>query len=298
MRRQNDILWKSVLEEVFDDLLRFVYPGADQVFDMKRGFEFLDKELAEMYPEPEKEGDTRFVDKLVKVFRADGQEEWLLVHIEVQGETDDRPAFAERMFRYFYRIFDRFRKPVTAIAIYTGPDGKRMPGRFTYEFLNTRLVYQFNTLCMVDYEDEDLATNLNPFALVMLAAKKALDRGKDVDAKLLEGKLFVFRKLYERGIFGKPKMEAVLRFLNNYVRFEKSETNRIFTEEIDKITGKTNTMSIIEQVTELRVEEARREGDEKAVRLLLQNTEFSVEKIADLVGVAVAFVKEVKEGQQ
>jgi hypothetical protein len=57
-------------------------------------------------------------------------------------------------------------------------------------------------------------------------------------------------------------------------------------------------MSIIEQVTELRVEEARREGDEKAVRLLLQNTEFSVEKIADLVGVAVAFVKEVKEGQQ
>lgn len=236
MRRQNDILWKSVLEEVFDDLLRFVYTGADQVFDMKRGFEFLDKELAEMYPEPGKEGDTRFVDKLVK------------------------------MFRYFYRIFDRYKKPVTAIAIFTGPDGKRMPDRFAYEFLNTRL--------------------------------KALARGKDVDAKLLEGKLFVFRKLYERGIFGKPKMEAVLRFLNNYVRFEKSETNRIFTEEIDKITGKTNTMSIIEQVTELRVEEARREGDEKAVRLLLQNTEFSVEKIADLVGVTVVFVKEVKEGQQ
>ncbi len=298
MRRQNDILWKSVLEEVFDDLLRFVYTGADQVFDMNRGFEFLDKELAEMYPEPEKEGDTRFVDKLVKVFRADGQEEWLLVHIEVQGETDGRPAFAERMFRYFYRIFDRYRKPVTAIAIYTGPDGKRMPDRFTYEFLNTRLVYQYNTLCVVDYNDEDLATNVNPFALVMLAAKKALASGKDVDGKLLEGKLFVFRKLYERGIFGKRKMEAILKFLNNYVRFEKSETNRIFTEQVDQITGKLNTMDIFEQVTELRVEEARREGDEKAVRLLLQNTEFSMEKIADLVGVTVAFVKEVKEGQQ
>ena len=81
-----------------------------------------------------------------------------------------------------------------------------------------------------------------------------------------------------------------------YVRFEKPETNRIFSEEVDRITVKSHTMDFFEQVTELRVEEARREGDEKAVRLLLQNTEFSPEKIADLVGVSVTFVKEVKEG--
>jgi hypothetical protein len=60
MRRQNDILWKSVLEEVFDDLLRLMYTGADQVFDMKRGFEFLDKELSEMYPGRDRAGTTRF----------------------------------------------------------------------------------------------------------------------------------------------------------------------------------------------------------------------------------------------
>lgn len=42
---------------------------------MERGFEFLEKELAELYPEPEKESDTRFVDKLVKVYQRDGKEE-------------------------------------------------------------------------------------------------------------------------------------------------------------------------------------------------------------------------------
>ncbi len=52
-RRKNDILWKGMLEEVFDDLLRFIFPKADQIFEMKRGFEFLEKELGEMYPEPE-----------------------------------------------------------------------------------------------------------------------------------------------------------------------------------------------------------------------------------------------------
>jgi hypothetical protein len=36
-----------------------------------------------MHPEPEKKSDTKFVDKLVKVYQADGTEEWVLVHIEV-----------------------------------------------------------------------------------------------------------------------------------------------------------------------------------------------------------------------
>jgi hypothetical protein len=83
MRHNKDILWKGLLEIVFDDLLRFVFPDADQVFDLQRAFVFLDKELAEMYPEPEKESDVRVVDKLVKVFRRDGAEEWLLVHVEI-----------------------------------------------------------------------------------------------------------------------------------------------------------------------------------------------------------------------
>ena len=291
MRRKNDILWKTVLEEVFGDLLRFVFKDADQIFDMDRGFEFLDKELAEIYPEPEKDSHTRFVDKLVKVFRKDGREEWLLVHVEVQGETEakDRAGFAVRMLEYFTRIFFKHRKPVAAIAIFTGPDGKQMPDRFNYEFKNTRLEFQYHTLCILDYDDETLASSDNPFALVMLAAKKAMVSGKDVDAKLLEGKLFVFRKLYERGIFGKPNMEAILEFLNNYVRFENSKTNRIFTEEIDKITGNTNTMDR---------KEGRKEGDENAIRLFLQNTEFPIGKIANLVGVSVDFVRKVKEGKR
>jgi len=41
--RKSDILWKVIMEEVFPDLLRFIFPDADEVFNMARGFEFLDK---------------------------------------------------------------------------------------------------------------------------------------------------------------------------------------------------------------------------------------------------------------
>jgi len=54
-----------------------------------------------MYPEPEKESDTRFADKLIKVFNRQGEEDWILVHIEVQGDTSKRVQFTERMFRYY-----------------------------------------------------------------------------------------------------------------------------------------------------------------------------------------------------
>ena len=142
MRHNKDILWKGLLEWVFDDLLRFIFPDADKVFDMKKGFSFLDKELAEMYPEPERKTEVQIVDKLVKVFRKDGVEEWVLVHVEVQAKTDakDRPLFPERMFHYFIRCFDRYCRPVTAVAIFTGPDARRMPGSYYYSFMNTRLV--------------------------------------------------------------------------------------------------------------------------------------------------------------
>ena len=46
-----------------------------------------------------------------------------------------------------------------------------------------------------------------------------------------------------------------MTFLSNYILFANPETTRIFEEQLDDITGKTNPMGIIEQVTEMRVEE-------------------------------------------
>src|ERR1700749_2681760 len=110
MRKDRDILWKAVIDVVIDDLLRFVFPGADDLFNLERKVDFLDKELAELYPEPDKKSATREADQLVKVYRRDGGEEWVLIHLEIQGRNE--ADFPERMFRYYYRILDRWRHPV------------------------------------------------------------------------------------------------------------------------------------------------------------------------------------------
>jgi hypothetical protein len=46
------MLWKGLIEEMFDDLLRFMFPGIDEEVDFTKGIIFLDKEFGAIDPKP------------------------------------------------------------------------------------------------------------------------------------------------------------------------------------------------------------------------------------------------------
>lgn len=92
-------------------------------FDLNRKPEFLDKELDQLFPESA--NNRRYVDKLIKVYTLAGIEEWILVHVEVQGYRD--MDFARRMYIYYYRIMEKYNRPIAALAIYTDEDRKYHP---------------------------------------------------------------------------------------------------------------------------------------------------------------------------
>lgn len=54
-------------------------------------------------------------DRLVRVWLVEGEEAWLLVHVEVQSQ--EVPGFPERMFVYNYRVFDDHKHEVISPAI-------------------------------------------------------------------------------------------------------------------------------------------------------------------------------------
>jgi len=41
--KRDDTLWKAILEDLFDDFLVFFFKEDAKLFDLDRGFEFLDK---------------------------------------------------------------------------------------------------------------------------------------------------------------------------------------------------------------------------------------------------------------
>jgi hypothetical protein len=43
-----------------------------------------------------------------------------------------------------------------------------MPGSYKYEFLDTRLHYEYSKLCILDYSEQELGESDNPFAWVVI----------------------------------------------------------------------------------------------------------------------------------
>ncbi|MFZ1629694.1 MAG: cytosolic protein, partial [Anaerolineae bacterium] len=99
-----DSPWKDILDLQFEEFMAFFFPSAHAQINWRAGHEFLDKELQKITQDAAL--GRRIVDKLVKVQLKDGQEQWVLVHVEVQ--TQPAFGFPERMFVYHYRIRDRF----------------------------------------------------------------------------------------------------------------------------------------------------------------------------------------------
>ena len=57
------------------------------------------------------------------------------VPVEVQGQVDKQ--FAQRMFTYYSRLFDRYQRPVTAFAILSDNTRSFHPTSFEQEFPGT-----------------------------------------------------------------------------------------------------------------------------------------------------------------
>src|SRR5690606_29571839 len=150
----------------------FLHPAVETFLDFDKGFEFLDKELEQVFPPENGEYSLKVIDKLVKAYTRNGGEEWILVHIEVQGQY--HKDFGRRMFTYFYRILDKYQKPVTAYAIFTEANTLIRPDSFFLDYMGTRLLYTFNTYKIAGDNDEELLASNNPFAMVILTARAAL----------------------------------------------------------------------------------------------------------------------------
>ena len=254
MKIPKDILWKGVIEDFFPDLMAFFYPDVLSGLDLSR-VEFLDKELHQLFPESE--DSRRYADKLIKIRRKDGKEQWQLIHIEVQGYKDE--LFEERMFRYFYRIYDRFGMPIEALALFTDSYKGFHPKYFELKSFHTHLRYQFHTFKLLEQESAVLEKSSNPFSHILFIAQKFLRSGKLTDEHLVELKLELFRKMLGKG-YSKEYINRLMYFIKHYVRFSKPEMNHIFDKGVSLILKNDLSMGIVESVKDYIYKEGKKEG--------------------------------------
>ena len=226
-----DSPWKEILEDYFADFMGYFFPDAAAEIDWSRGFRFLDKELSQVVQDAEL--GRRYADKLLEVHLVDGGEEWLLVHIEIQGRRE--AAFPRRMFTYAYRLYDRYGRDIASLAVLadTSPDWR--PDRFEIGRWGSRLGLRFPSIKLLDYGSRqgELEAAENPFATVVLAHLAAQATRDDVRARYRR-KLQLTRRLYERGLT-RQRIIDLYRFLDWILRLpddlELRYTDAIFAIE-------------------------------------------------------------------
>ncbi|MBD1898971.1 transposase [Trichocoleus sp. DQ-A3] len=191
-----DSPWKEALEIYFTDFMAFFFPQAYADINWSQGYEFLDTELQQVVRDAEL--GRRRVDKLVKVWRQNGEETWVLIHIEVQSKVDAN--FAERMYVYNYRLFDRYRRQVASLAVLADEQVSWRPQSYGYEIWGARVSLRFPTVKLLDYEAQwqSLEQSTNPFAVIIMAHLKAQATRRNPEGRL-DWKLSLVRGLYERG---------------------------------------------------------------------------------------------------
>jgi len=224
----HDTRWKVLITALFQDFVAFFLPHVYPLVDWNKPYVSLDKELHKLLADKYKGGKVES-DKLFKVYLKGGDEHLLLIHVEV--ESSNKPNIDERMFVYFYRIYDTFGKVVTALVVFASDSLPKNYNWFEYKKLGTKAIYEYNTFCLKDASEEELLASDNPFALALLAVKY-LNLSKDEDELRYDFKRTLFRLAIERG-YDYEKIDALLQFIELLLALPEDLENKFITEMED-----------------------------------------------------------------
>ena len=256
-----DSPWKEMLEGYFPEFMAFFFPDAYSEIDWSRGYESLDQDLQQVVRDADL--GERLADKLMKVWRRDGEEQIVFAHVEVQGEYE--AAFEQRMFVYNYRIYDRYQKPVVSLAV-LGDDREGLrPGSFGYELWGCRVTLSFPIVKLKDYNDRwsELETSDNVFAVVVMAHLKTRATRRDPESRL-RWKIRLMRHLYEGG-YGRQDVLELFRFIDWLLRLPCELESR-FKDELAELE-ETRKMRYVTSIERMGREEGFRVGREEGLEV-------------------------------
>jgi hypothetical protein len=251
-RADFDGAWKLALDRYLDPFLRLCFPAVHAGIDWSREHAALDQELQQVVRDAET--GKRRVDKLYRVYLRDGSEEWILVHVEVQGRVDRR--LPERLYRYYCRIVDCHRRRVVTLAVLADTSHNFRPGAYEEETLGCRVRFEYPSCKLLDFTDAQLEREDNRVAIVIAAHRAAQSQTRDpVLRKAMKWE--VTRRLYERG-YSKEDVLELFRLIDWFIHLPEEQRVEFRREVIEYEANKN--MPYITSIEEMGRQEGRQEG--------------------------------------
>ena len=209
----------------------------------------------------------RFVDKLVKVYLKGGQETWILLHIEIQSQYEQN--FAERIYVYNYRIFDKYRRNVVSLVVLGDESNSWRPTEYRSKLFGCGIHFTFPSVKLLDFAkaSQSLAEDNNPFAVVVLAHLTANQTRKNQQQRF-EGKLSLTRRLYRQG-FSRQDVLNLYRFIDWVIGLPE-QLEQDFLEEVRQFEEE-NRMPYITNAERLGIKQGLQQGmQQEGANLILR----------------------------
>ncbi len=298
-----DAAWKTILEAFEVEVVEVLFPEIFDDIDWNLGTESLDLELSEIQREIfDKDSAEKIIsDKIIKVRLKNNSSKILFIHVEVQSYSSDEDVFGERMFRYFYRIWDRFRyknkdkSEVISAAIYTYKGRRGKDKQYVYRIPKIEdeiLTYNFRTIDVEEFDLNKIGDD-NPLKLVFKMAKVLLETNPD-DRDIYNAKIELAEELIKYGkVKNEEQVKALADFLEYLFLIQDKELESKY-EEYKRERGGAVRMTVDQIRQKYYEQKGIEEGVKKtAINLLKMGMSDSI--VAEATGLTLDEVKEIKK---
>jgi hypothetical protein len=212
--------WKEAIEKHTFDAIAFFFPQLFPLIDTAQKPVFLEQEMRNIRRKSLK-GRKRIVDKLIKVWLKNGEERWILIHIEV--ESSDKEGFSKRMYIYFTRAYDKYDVAIVSLALFVGEKIPPSHDYFEESNFGTKATYAYNVCVVINQDEQSLLKSDNNFALFILANLYTIET-KDNMQRRLELKKKMYELALERNI-SLENLNSLLTFVFEIMTLPIEEAN-------------------------------------------------------------------------
>nr|WP_144920624.1 Rpn family recombination-promoting nuclease/putative transposase [Paenibacillus bovis] len=254
---RHDQLFKQLIHTFFDEFLEVFFPEVHADIDFNSITPLSEEVFTDLI-----EGESRRADIVIEA-KLKGRETLIIIHVEPQSYVQSN--FHERMYQYFSLLYNKYRKPILPIAIFSYEEYHHEPNEFTISFPFFQvLTFRFLKLELKKINWRDYIQSNNPVAAALLCKMGYTERER------VHVKKEFLRMLLKMEI-DPAKAELINGFFDTYLKLTESEEEELMSytkeftqEELDFIESLPNSWK------ERGWREGRQEGIQEGIQKGIQ----------------------------
>lgn len=281
----HDQLFKELLHTFFAEFLELFFPEVHKYIDFSAIRPLSEEVFTDLLG-----GESRRADIVIEA-KLKGEETILIIHVEPQSYYQTN--FHERMYLYFSLLYNKYRKPILPIAVFTYDKNYNEKNEFTMSFPFFHVLsFQFLTLTLRKLRWRDFIHSNNPVAAALLC-KMGFTEAERVEVKK------EFLRMLVRMQLDPARQRLIYGFFERYLKLTDEE-EKVLMQEVNKLDPELASkimelpISYEEKGKEIGKEIGRDEEKRKIAQKMIKEG-FPLNTIAKITELPVEEIKLIME---